>query len=316
MRILVTGANGFVGRHLCGHLLEQGHEVTAAVRAPGTAPSGTVERIIGEIGVDQIDPKLVAGQETVIHLAARVHVMDDTSANPIVEYRRVNVEGTIALATVAARECVKRFVFLSSIKVNGEATRGIAFRAADPPNPQDPYGISKYEAERSLREIEAKNDLDVVIVRTPLVYGPRVGGNFVKTIELARRGIPLPLASVHNSRTMSSVWNLLDLLEKCASDPMAAGALVLAGDGFSPSTAELFRQLSAAMGKSALLFPFPPALIRLFGLLVGKSAVVDRLLGSLEVQSGSSSTDWSWEPPFLFEDSIRQTVETYMDVTT
>jgi len=228
----------------------------------------------------------------------------------------VNVEGTIALATVAARECVKRFVFLSSIKVNGEATRGIAFRAADPPNPQDPYGISKYEAERSLREIEAKNDLDVVIVRTPLVYGPRVGGNFVKTIELARRGIPLPLASVHNSRTMSSVWNLLDLLEKCASDPMAAGALVLAGDGFSPSTAELFRQLSAAMGKSALLFPFPPALIRLFGLLVGKSAVVDRLLGSLEVQSGSSSTDWSWEPPFLFEDSIRQTVETYMDVTT
>jgi nucleoside-diphosphate-sugar epimerase len=313
MKILVTGANGFVGRHLCGHLLERGHEVTAAVRTPGTAPAGTFERVIGAIGVDPIDPSLVAGHETIVHLAARVHVMNDTSANPLAEFRGVNVEGTMALARAAAGEGVERFVFLSSIKVNGEATRGVPFRASDNPNPQDPYGVSKYEAELSLRALQAQNDLDVVIVRTPLVYGPQVGGNFIKTMGLARRGIPLPLASVHNSRTMSSVWNLVDLLEKCAFDPRAAGALVMAGDSFSPSTADLFRQLSAAMGKSSRLFPFPPALLKLAGLLSGKSAIVDRLVGSLEVHSGSSSTAWTWEPPYLFEDSIRRTAEWYMD---
>lgn len=312
MKIFVTGANGFVGRHLSAHLLEEGHDVTAVVRTHGAAPAGTTEVVIGDIGPNTVWADLIVGHDVVIHLAARVHVMRDISKDPLAEFRRVNTAGTERLARAAVQQGVGRFVFLSSIKVNGEGAHGQLYTALDAPHPRDPYGISKHEAEVELRKVERDTGIELVIVRTPLVYGPHVGGNFAKTLALAHRGVPLPLASIRNRRTMASVWNLVDLLEKTASDTTAAGALVLAGDAFSPSTAQLFRELTSAMGKKNRLFPFPLALLRLAGKLTGRSAIIERLAESLEVQAGSSSNGWAWEPPFQFADSIRRTVAWYL----
>lgn len=312
MKILVSGANGFIGRHLSAHLLETGHEVTAAVRAHGAAPTGTTEVVTGNLGADTVWDGLLAGHDAVIHLAARVHVMHDTSADPLAAFRSVNTAGTERLARAAAQQGVARLVFLSSIKVNGERTHGRPYTALDDPQPQDPYGLSKYEAEVALRRVERDLGIEVVIVRTPLVYGPHVGGNFVRLLALTRRGVPLPLASVRNRRTMVSVWNLVDLLEKSASDAEAAGALVLAGDAFSPSTAQLFRELSSAMGRKSRLFSFPPGLLHLAGRLTGQSAIIKRLTESLDVQAGSSSNGWAWVPPVQFAESIRRTVACYL----
>lgn len=312
MKIFVTGANGFVGRHLCALLIDQQHDVVAAVRVAGTAPVGTTERVIGDIGPDTDWNDQLTDRDAVIHLAARVHVMRDTSAEPLAAFRRVNTAGTTALARAAVRQGVTRFVFLSSIKVNGENTHGTPFTALDDAKPADAYGISKHEAEIALREVAQRAGMSIVIVRTPLVYGPFVGGNFIRILDLARRGVPLPLASVRNRRTMSSIWNLVDLLEKSASDPGATGALILAGDDVSPSTAQLFRQLSDAMGKTGRLFPFPLSLLRIAARVLGRPEVVNRLSGSLEVQSGSSTTGWVWKPPFPFDESIRRTAAWYL----
>ena len=312
MKILVTGANGFVGRHLVEHLLEVGHEVSAGVRSPGSAPRGSLEVVIGNIGPDTDWSGVFREHDAVIHLAARVHVMKDISADPLEEFRRVNAMGTERLARAAASQSVRRLVFLSTVKVNGEITGDVPFTANDVPHPQDPYGISKYEAEVALRAIAKETALDVVIVRTPLVYGPYVGGNFVKMLTLAHRGVPFPLGSVNNRRTMASVWNLVDLLEKASTDASAVGGLVLAGDAFSPSTAELSRQVSTAMGKKSRVFPFPLSLLRFSGRVAGKSAVISRLTDSLEVESGSSATLWTWIPPHTFAHSIERTVDWYL----
>jgi len=312
VRIFVTGANGFVGTHLVEHLLHHGHVVTAGVRSSGTAPSGAFETVVGEIGPDTDWSGLLAGHDTVIHLAARVHVMNDTSADPLEEFRRVNSIGTSTLAQAASVQGVERFVFLSSIKVNGESTAGAPFTAHDNPAPEDPYGISKHEAENLLRRIEHASGLDVVIVRTPLVYGPNVGGNFIKLLSLAGKSFPLPLGSISNRRTMTSVWNLVDLLEKASIESGARGGLILAGDEFSPSTAQLSRQLSSAMGRQSRIFPCPIGLLHFGGRISGKSAVVSRLTASLEVKAGSSLTEWNWNPPHTFEDSIDRTVAWYV----
>lgn len=313
MNIFVTGANGFVGQHLTTRLIDAGHAVSAAVRRHGSAPLGTREVIVSDIGPTTVWDGLLANHDVVIHLAARVHIMHDVAKDPLIEFRRVNTEGTAVLARAAAEQGVSTFVFLSSIKVNGEATQGRAFTAHDQPRPKDPYGVSKLYAEQILREIERESGMAVVIVRSPLVYGPRVAGNFAKTLDLTHRGIPLPLGSIDNRRTMVSVWNLADLLEASASDARAAGALVLAGDIESPSTAHLFRSLSSAMGTKSRLFRFPVALLLLAGKLTNRTQVVQRLTGSLDVQSGSSSTDWRWNASFSFEESIRRTVAWYLE---
>lgn len=313
MKIFVTGANGFVGRHLCAHLIEAGHVVTAAVRTAGHAPYGTAERVVEDLGADTVWDDLLVGHDAVVHLAARVHVMHDVSQDPLVEFRRVNSIGTERLARSAAQQGVARLVFLSSIKVNGEKTKGRPYTAFDAPQPQDPYGISKYEAELALREVERETHLEIVIVRTPLVYGPRVGGNFLRSLSLARSGVPLPLAYVKNRRTMASVWNLVDLLELGAREATASGSLMLAGDGSSPSTAELFFELRSAMGRKSHLFGFPLGLLRLVGKVTGLSAIVDRLTDSLEVEAGSSTNGWTWTAPFEFGESIRRTVRWYID---
>jgi nucleoside-diphosphate-sugar epimerase len=313
MKILVTGANGFIGSHLCKHLLAKDHEVLAVVRTKGSAPPATTELVIPDIGPTTSWLGSFSDIDAVVHLAARVHVMNDTSADPEAEFRRINAAGTATLAREAANSGVRRFVYLSTIKVNGERTDGTPFSATDAPRPQDPYGLSKHEGELELRRLEEESAMELVIVRTPLVYGPGVGGNFVRTLNLVERSIPLPLASVRNHRTMASVWNLVDLLEKGVTEEAAAGALILAGDEHSPSTAELFREMAQAMGQRSRLFPFPIWVLRLAGRVTGKSAVLDRLTGSLEVAQGSSSNGWRWSPPFTFGESIERTARWYMN---
>jgi UDP-glucose 4-epimerase len=311
MKIFVTGATGFVGRHLVRHLLDREHSVTSAVRVSGSALAGSEELVIGSIGPDSDWSGLLQGHDVVIHLAARVHVMNDTSEDPLEEFRRVNAQGAETLARAAAEQAVSRFVFLSSIKVNGEGTSGTPYTAHDEPDPADPYGLSKLEAEVALEGLHRETGLDVVIARTPLVYGPGVGGNFIKMLDLAARELPLPLARVRNRRTMTSIWNLVDLLERAASEPEAANALVLAGDGFSPSTPEMFREISSALGKKSRLFPFPVGMLKFAGAITGRSAVINRLVGSLEMETGSCSTAWVWRPVVSFQDSMRRTAHWY-----
>ena len=309
MKILVTGANGFVGAHLCDHLLAEGHTVVAAVREESKAPAGTTPAAVGEIGPGTDWSGALKDVEAVIHLAARVHVMNDTSADPLAEFRRVNVGGTRALFEAATAAGVRRFVFLSSIKVNGEET-GTPFTAVSPALPQDPYGVSKHEAEVLLTE-GADGGPEVVIVRTPLVYGPRVKGNFIRMLRLASSSIPIPLATVKNHRTKVSVWNLADLLTRAATEPAAAGTTIVTGDPTSPSTPELFQSLYAAMGRRSRLVPFPQGVLALAARLAGQRSSLDRLTQSLEVVPGSATTSWAWVPPLDFDEGIRRTVAWY-----
>jgi nucleoside-diphosphate-sugar epimerase len=285
--------------------------VSAAVRREGSAPDGTREVVISDLNNEVELAQNLKGHDAVVHLAARVHVMQETALHPLDEFRRVNTAGTRSLARATIAAGVPRFVFLSSIKVNGESTSDRPFAADSPPLPLDPYGISKLEAEVALRDLERHSALQIVIVRTPLVYGPGVGGNYRRMLALARSGLPLPLASVRNARTMTSIWNLVDLLEKSATDPAAAGALVLAGDNESPSTPELLRLQAAAMGVSARLLPFPVSIMRFGARVLHKEDLVDRLVDSLRVTAGSSTTDWQWHPPVTLAESLARTVKWY-----
>ena len=305
MKLLVTGANGFVGRALCAELIARGHAVRAAVRS-GNLP---IENAVAVGSIDgQTDwSAALNGIDVVIHLAARVHVMRDTASDPLEEFRKVNLHGTENLASQAARAGIKRLVYVSSIKVNGEQTMwDERFSETDAANPQDPYGISKWEAEQALHRIANETGLEVVIVRPPLVYGEGVKGNFAQMLKVLGRSIPLPLATVENRRSLIHVGNLIDALILCATHPKAANKTYLVSDGEDVSTPELLRQLGAAMGHPARLFPCPPMLLRLLGRLAGKSDQVERLLGSLQVDSGRIRSELGWEPPFTLRDGLFQ----------
>lgn len=312
MKVLVTGASGFIGGHLCAHLVSRDHQVTAVVRREGSAPPDTTEVVVGDVGPATVWDGVLAGHDAVIHLAARVHVMRETSGDPLQEFRTVNVEGTRRLAQSASKQQVRRFVYLSSIKVNGEATHGTPFSARDAPAPVDAYGISKYEAEVAIANEVRNGNMGAVIVRTPLVYGPGVGGNFVRMMKLAASGLPLPLGSVRNRRSLASVWNLADLLERAGTDDKATGAVVLAADPSSPSTPELLRAMRRAMGKPARLVSFPVGLLEVLGKFSGQKPAIDRLVHSLEVQFGSDSNEWQWEPQISFEESIERTATWFL----
>lgn len=308
MKILVTGANGFVGKVLCAELLTRRISVRAMMRSLKSSIDGTEAAIISAINGQTNWTNALQDIEVVIHLAARVHVMKDNSADPLSEFRRVNVEGTAHLARSAAASGVKRFVYVSSIKVNGEATQGgEKFTEDDVPAPQDPYGISKCEAEQVLHKVAAETGLEVVIVRPPLVYGAGVKGNFAQMLKVLVRGLPLPLASVNNRRSLVYVGNLVDALILCATHPAAAGKTYLVSDGEDVSTPDLLRQLGAAMGHPARLFAFPAALLKLAGRLTGKADQVERLLGSLQVDSSKIRCELEWAPPFTLQQGLRAT---------
>ena len=327
-RVLVTGANGFVGLSLCAELRHRGYQVRAAVRAPGRLPADMEAVAVGEIdgGTDWADA--LRDVDTVIHLAARVHVMKDSSADPLAEFLRVNLHGTENLARQAARTGVNRLVYVSSVKVNGESTSasdtlspgpspvsGIGeqniFTESDNPNPQDPYGVSKWQAEQALRHIAQETGLEIVIVRPPLVYGPGVKGNFISLLAAIDKGVPLPLAGARNARSLVYVGNLVDALIACATHPAASGQTYLVSDGEDVSTARLVEKIASALGRNSRSFYFPPVLLRAAATLLGRAGQMDRLFGSLRVSDKKIRGELSWSPPYTLEQGLRETTVWY-----
>ncbi len=307
MRVLVTGATGFVGRALCQDLPRRGWQVRAAVRQDDNLPAGCELQLVGEIGPDTDWGEALDGIDAVAHLAARTHVMSETAKDSIAAFRRTNVEGTLQLARAAARAGVGRFVFLSSMKVLGDASPDGPLTDASSPNPEDPYGISKCEAEAGLREIANQLQLEVVILRPPLVYGPGVKGNFLSLLRLIERSVPLPLGGVRNQRSLLYLGNLVDAIDLCLSHDGAAGRTFLIRDGEDLSTAELVRRLAAALGRRAPLFPLPEGVLRLAAGCIGRRAAAQRLLGSLVVDDGDIRRQLGWSPPFTVEQGLAET---------
>lgn len=311
MNILVTGASGFIGKFLVAELLWRGYSVCATVRAINSPIGNTKVVIVSDINGDTDWSEALSGVDVVIHLADRMHAMTKYLANHLDDFRKVNVESTKCLVEHAARACVKRFVYVSSVKVNGEQTT-LAYTELDKPNPQDTYGVSKLETEQILYKVSVETDMEVVIVRPPLVYGAGVKGNFAQMIKVLGKGIPLPFASVKNLRSLIYVENLVDALILCATHPKAAGETYLVSDGDDASTPDLLRKLSNAMGKPAKLLPCSPIFIRFAGRLIGKADQIDRLLGNLQVNSGKIRRELGWQPPFTLDDGLKATGEAYL----
>lgn len=312
--VLVTGANGFVGRTLCVELTRRGYIVRGACRELSHATGLPVEIVVvGDIGADTDWSSALAGVDAVVHLAARVHVMRETATEPLAAFREVNVAGTEGLARAAAVHGVKRFVYVSSIKVNGEATSNKPFAPDDVAKPDDAYAISKWEAEQTLWGIAKETRLEVTVVRLPLVYGPGVGGNFLRLLKLIERGVPLPLASIDNRRSMIYVGNLVDALIACTVHPAAAGNAYLINDGEDISTPRLIGELARLMGRSARLWPFPSTLLRSIGWLIGKADEVERLIGSLQVDSSRIRNELDWIAPFAVHQGLAETVRWFVN---
>ena len=289
---LVTGATGFVGTALVAALTGARHRVVRVIR--GAPAPGDIA--VADLLSWQPAAKDLAGVDCVIHLAARTHVMAESAADPLAAYRALNVAVTARLAEAAAQAGVRRFVFMSSIKVNGEATHGRAFTPDDVPRPEDAYGISKHEAEEALHAIAQRTGLEVVVLRPPLVYGPGVKGNLLALTRAVDRGVPLPLASIDNRRSLVGLDNLVSAIALAATHPAAAGRTFLVNDGEDLSTPQLVRAIAAGLGRPARLLPCPVALLRLAGRLTGKSAAVDRLTGSLEVDASVLTQALGWRP--------------------
>lgn len=307
-KVLLTGATGFVGRSLHACLLQEGIPTTGTTRGVAKGLTST-----GELGPETSWQEILPSHQVVVHAAARVHVMEDTATDPLAEFRRVNVTGTLNLARQAVAAGVRRFVFLSSIKVNGEETApGQPFRADDPPRPLDPYGLSKQEAEEGLRQLAREGNMEVVIIRPPLVYGPGVRANFEAMMRWLHRGLPLPLGSIHNQRSLVALDNLVDLIITCLDHPAAANQTLLVSDGEDLSTTELLQRMAAALGKPARLLPVPPALLSAGATLLGRRAVAQRLLGSLQVDSSRTQRLLGWKPRISVEEALQQTAEAFL----
>ncbi len=303
-RVLVTGANGFVGRQLLNHLQSRGVSAQGAVRQE----SGGGLLDAPDLGAAANWRPALHGCQAVVHLAARVHVMDERAADPLALFRAVNVAGTLALARQAAEEGVQRFVFLSSIKVNGEETApGQAFRADDRAAPLDPYGVSKAEAEEALFSLGARTGMEIVVLRPPLIYGPGVKGNLHSLMGWLARGLPLPLGAIRNNRrSLVALDNLLDLLGLCLHHPSAAGQVFLAGDGEDLSTTGLVLGLASAMGVSPRLLPVPVWMLESGAALLGRQSIAQRLCRNLQVDLDKNRQLLGWIPPLKVEEGLRR----------
>jgi nucleoside-diphosphate-sugar epimerase len=315
--ILVTGATGFVGKALVQRLVAAKGFPRVAVavrRADGLQwPAGVLPLVTGDLIPNTDWSAALIGVSAIVHCAARVHVMAETAANPLDEFRRINVEGTLNLARQAAAAGVRRFVFMSSIKVNGEATAlGVPFSADDIAAPIDPYGVSKMEAEQGLREIAAQTDMEVVIIRPPLVYGPGVKANFKAMMRWLRRGVPLPLGAIQNKRSLVALDNLIDLILTCLVHQAAANQTFLVSDGEDLSTTSLLKRMGVALGKPARLIPVSPTALQLGATLFGKPSVAQRLCGSLQVDISKTRRLLDWTPPLSVDEGLRQVAKEYL----
>jgi UDP-glucose 4-epimerase len=308
-RVLVTGASGFIGRAVCAGLERKRYAVTGAIRergVVGVSPSVDYVRI-AHLDQSADWSSALKGVDSVAHCAARVHVMADTAADPLAEFRRVNVQGTLTLARQAAAAGVRRFVFISSIKVNGEKTQlSQPFRADDAPAPLDPYGVSKMEAERGLHDIARQSGMEIVIIRPPLVYGPGVKANFAAMMRWLKRGVPLPLGAINNQRSLVALGNLVDLIMVCLTHPAAANQTFLVSDGQDVSTTELLRRMGYAMGCPARLVSVPEGWLKLAATVVGKPDLAQRLCGSLQVDIEKTRRLLGWVPPLSLDEGLRR----------
>lgn len=307
--VLVTGANGFVGRALCDTLRRSGHAVSGAVRQGRSTslPEGGRVVDIGSINLVTDWNVALAGCDAVVHLAARVHVMHDKANDPLAKFREVNMEGSLNLARQAAHAGVKRFVFVSSIKVHGEG-RDEPYREADAPAPEDAYAISKWEAEQGLWRIAQETGMEVVVLRPPLVYGPGVKANFRRLLDTVARGWPLPLGAIENRRSLLYLGNFVDAIRVCVEHPAAAGQTFLLDDGRPVSTPELIRAVACAMGRPARLLPVPVGVLAFMGTLLGKRAAAARLTGSLYVDGSFIRSRLGWAAPFTMQQGLDATI--------
>ncbi|WP_373976010.1 SDR family oxidoreductase [Chitinibacter sp. SCUT-21] len=307
--ILITGANGFIGRALCSRLLQQKTFFRAVTRR-GEGGGGAV----GDIDETTDWSDALADVAVVVHTAARVHIMNDASLDPLAEFRKVNVDGTLNLARQAVAAGVRRFVFISSIKVNGEGTKlGQPFRADDIAAPLDPYGISKSEAEQGLLQLANDTGLEVVIIRPPLVYGPGVKANFASMMKWLCKGVPLPLGAVQNKRSLVALDNLVDLIWTCVQHPAAANQIFLASDGEDLSTTELLQRMAKASGVASRLIPVPMWMLQTGAALLGKSDMAQRLCGSLQVDISKARELLGWQPPVSVDEALLKTARAFLD---
>ena len=307
MKILVTGANGFIGKALCKKLRNQQHDVIAAVRRRCNISNVTI--LENEYSWE----KALMNQDILIHTAGLSQVRKDTEIDPLEVYRSVNVQKTRILAQQAAASGVKLFIFLSSIKVNGELTKTNSyFSFRDEASPKEPYSISKWEAEQTLREIAAKTNLKIVIIRSPLVYGPGVKGNFLSLLNLLDRGIPLPFGGIKNKRSLVGLNNLIDLIITCTERPAAANKTFLVSDDDDLSTTELLQRLACALNKPVKLLPFPTSILQLGASLLGRRDTAQRLLGNLQLDISHTKKALDWSPPEGIETCLKETASWYL----
>ncbi|PSU68051.1 UDP-glucose 4-epimerase [Photobacterium phosphoreum] len=304
--ILITGATGFLGSNILGKLDSDKVKLLIRNKSSFLVNNKCYEGIIDST---TIYTEALQNVNCIIHCAARVHVMKDASINPIEKYREVNTTGTLNLARQAVEAGVKRFIFISSIKVNGEDTQiGSPFKATDKPNPQDPYGQSKAEAEEQLLALAKETGLEVVIIRPTLVYGAGVKANFASLMKLVAKGLPLPFGSITtNRRSLVSVYNLVDLIKTCIDHPNAANQVFLVSDDHDLSTADMVRQMGRALSKPTKLIPIPVFCYSLAGKITGKQDMVSRLIGSLQVDISATKKQLNWVPPYKLEDGFKMT---------
>lgn len=311
MKLLLTGGSGFLGSRVYEVAKTQGLELRNVVRKPMLGDSAV---IVAEINSQTNWSGAFEGIDCVVHCAARVHQMNESAKDALEAYREVNTLGTLNLARQAAQAGVKRFIFISSIKVNGEfSPSGHSFQPDLVHVPDDPYGLSKYEAEVQLRELAKETGLEVVIIRPPLVYGPDVKANFLSMMHWVKKGVPLPLGAIHNSRSLVYIDNLVDLILTCCKHPKAAGETFLVSDDKDVSTTQLLKAVALSMNKRARLVPIPMSIIEFAAQVIGKPQISQRLCGSLEVDISHTRKILDWDPPVTFEQGIKRTVQAYLD---
>jgi nucleoside-diphosphate-sugar epimerase len=320
LNLLVTGANSFVCQALMPHLIAQGYKLTAQVRSSSKLKPALQDHFnkqllqVREAAFVEIPAwlPLLTGRQAIIHCAARVHQVRETSVDPLAAYREVNTQATLALAQAAAQAQVKRFVFLSSVKVNGEFTSPGKPFTCDQAAPRDPYGVSKWEAEIGLREIAAETGMEVVIIRPPLVYGPGVKANFLTMMQWLHRGVPLPLGSIANQRSLVALPNLVDFISLCVTHPEAANHTFMISDQQDVSTTELLRGLGDALKRPARLIPVPQALLEGSLKLMGKGGMAQRLCGDLTVDSTPATELLGWKPPISVQQGLQLTADHFL----
>jgi nucleoside-diphosphate-sugar epimerase len=313
MNTLVTGASGFVGSALCARLIGEGFAVFGAVRhLPAKKIVGVDYRIIPDMSSETNWSDALTGVNAIVHCAARVHIMQDTADDPLVVFRKVNVEGTVRLAKQAVDCGIKRFVYISSLKANGEYTEGVPFKADDVPEPDDPYGISKWEAEQALNEIAMETGLEVVIIRPPLVYGEGVRANFLRLMQAIKLGLPLPLGAIKNRRSLVALDNLVDLIVTCLRHKAAINQTFLVSDGEDLSTPELLRRVAHTMKRTACLFSVPVPLLINIASILGKAGFASRLCSSLQADINKTQNLLGWSPPVSVDEALQKTTDYFL----